>query len=110
MEKYVNPMELFKQERPEVDKAFDGPINAVSSSEGLDRRCSGCPGTHYLGQGSQGDQGGVVDAILMTLTVSGINGVVTCLPESIRVGTADEEGRDLVDAKDVVKTRYFLAS
>jgi alkylhydroperoxidase/carboxymuconolactone decarboxylase family protein YurZ len=32
----LNPMELFKREAPEVAEAFDGLIQAVSSSKGLD--------------------------------------------------------------------------
>lgn len=98
MEKYINPMELFKQEAPEVAEAFDGLIMAISSSGGLDGKTKQL--IYISIKASTGDAGAVrahipmaralgatreevVDAILMTLTVSGIKGVVTCLPDVV---------------------------
>lgn len=95
----ANPMEIFKQEAPDVAEAFDGLIRALVASKGLD------PKTRQLiyiaMKASMGDQMAVkahvpmakaagatkeevVDAILMTLTVSGIRGVVTCLPDAVK--------------------------
>ena len=62
----TNPMELFRQEAPEVAAAFNNLIMALVASKGRATREE------------------VVDAILLTLTVSGIRGVVHCLPEAVR--------------------------
>lgn len=90
-----NPMKLFQTEAPEVASAFHHLIEALSSTKGLD------PKTRqliYIGmKAMQGDTAAVIahtpmaknagatreelkDTILLTLTVSGIKGVVSCLP------------------------------
>jgi AhpD family alkylhydroperoxidase len=89
-----NPMEVFQNEAPEVAAAFNNLIEALSSTGGLDARTQQLI---YIGmKASQGDAGAVIahtpmakqagatreelkDTILLTLTVSGIKGVVTCL-------------------------------
>jgi alkylhydroperoxidase/carboxymuconolactone decarboxylase family protein YurZ len=95
----MNPMELFQQEAPEVAAAFNNLIMAVAGSGGLDGKTKQL--IYIAMKAAAGDEGAVrahipmakhmgatkeevVDAILMTLTVSGIRGVVTCLPEVIR--------------------------
>lgn len=92
-------MELFQQEAPEVASAFHNLIKAVAGSSGLDGKTKQL--IYIAMKASVGDEGAVrahlpmakqmgatreevIDAILMTLTVSGIRGVVTCLPEVIR--------------------------
>jgi len=92
-------MELFQQEAPEIATAFHNLIKAVAGSGGLDGKTKQL--IYIAMKASTGDEGAVkahipmakqmgatreevVDAILMTLTVSGIRGVVTCLPEVIR--------------------------
>ncbi|WP_319538513.1 carboxymuconolactone decarboxylase family protein [uncultured Methanospirillum sp.] len=94
-----NPMELFQQEAPDVAEAFNNLIKAVAGSGGLDGKTKQL--IYIAMKAAAGDEGAVrahipmarqmgatreevVDAILMTLTVSGIKGVVTCLPEVIR--------------------------
>lgn len=94
-----NPMELFKREAPEVAKAFDGLILSLVASKGLDQKTKQL--IYIAMKAAMGDdmavkahipmarQAGatkaeVVDAILMTLTVSGIRGVVHCLPEAVK--------------------------
>jgi AhpD family alkylhydroperoxidase len=94
-----NPMELFQQEAPEVAAAFNNLIMAVAGSGGLDGKTKQL--IYIAMKASTGDDRAVrahipmarqmgatreevVDAILMTLTVSGIRGVVTCLPEVAR--------------------------
>jgi AhpD family alkylhydroperoxidase len=94
-----NPMDVFKREAPEVAEAFNGLIMALVSSKGLDPKTKQL--IYIAMKASTGDemtvkahvpmaiQAGatkeeVVDAILMTLTVSGIKGVVTCLPGAVK--------------------------
>jgi AhpD family alkylhydroperoxidase len=94
-----NPMEVFKREAPEVADAFNGLILSLVASKGLDPKTKQL--IYIAMKASMGDQMAVkahvpmakaagatkeevVDAILMTLTVSGIRGVVTCLPEAVQ--------------------------
>ena len=93
-----NPMDVFQEEAPEVAGAFDGLIKAIIASEGLDGKTKQL--IYIAMRASQGDTAAVkahvsmaeklgatkeevIDAILMTLTVSGIKGVVSCLPEAV---------------------------
>lgn len=95
-----NPMELFQREAPEVAKAFNGLIEAIVASRGLDAKTKQL--IYIAIKASTGDEKAVMahvpmaircgatreevtDAILMTLTVSGIRGVVSCLPGTIRM-------------------------
>lgn len=94
-----NPMEIFKNEAPEVAKAFNGLITSLIATKGLDQKTKQL--IYIAMKASMGDvmavkahipmakQSGatkeeVVDAILMTLAVSGIRGVVTCLPGAVK--------------------------
>jgi len=94
-----NPMEVFRREAPEVAKAFDGLIMTLVASKGLDQKTKQL--IYIAMKAAMGDdtavrahlpmakQAGatkaeVVDAILMTLTVSGIRGVVHCLPDAVK--------------------------
>jgi AhpD family alkylhydroperoxidase len=94
-----NPMELFQAEAPEVAKAFDDLIRAIVASKGLDPKTKQL--IYIALKASQGDTSAVnahvpmakklgatkeevVDAILLTLTVSGIRGVVSCLPDAVK--------------------------
>ena len=94
----ANPMEVFKKEAPEVAEAFNGLINALVASKGLDQKTKQL--IYIAMKASMGDQMAVrahvpmakaagatkeevVDTILTTLTVSGIRGVVTCLPGAV---------------------------
>ena len=94
-----NPMELFQREAPEVAKAFNGLIMSLVASKGLDQKTKQI--VYIAMKAAMGDdtavkahlpmarQAGatkeeVIDAILMTLTVSGIRGVVHCLPDAVR--------------------------
>jgi len=96
-----NPMALFQQEAPAVASAFDGLIQALcASSDGMDAKTRQL--VYIAMKASQGDQaavyahvpmavnegatrGEVRDAVLLTLTVSGIRGVVTCLAPALEV-------------------------
>ena len=94
-----NPMEVFQSVAPEVAAAFNGLIMSLVGTKGLDPKTKQL--IYIAMKASMGDQVAVkahipmakaagatkeevVDAILMTLTVSGIRGVVTCLPEAVQ--------------------------
>lgn len=94
-----NPMELFRREAPEVAEAFSGLITSLVERKGLDDRTRQL--IYIAMKAAAGDERAVrmhipmakaagatkdevVDAILMTLTVAGVRGVVTCLPEAVR--------------------------
>ncbi|MDF2942211.1 MAG: carboxymuconolactone decarboxylase [Herbinix sp.] len=89
-----NPFVVFKEEASQVADAFDGLIKAISSTDGLDAKTRQLI---YIGiKASQGDVNAVVahismakaqgaqrdeirDTILLTLTVSGVQGIARCL-------------------------------
>jgi len=86
--------QLFKEEAPEAMEAFDNLIKSLSMPDGLDQKTMQLI---YIGiKASQGDIGAVIahvpmakqsgatrqeikNTILLTLTVSGISGVLNCL-------------------------------
>jgi AhpD family alkylhydroperoxidase len=95
-----NPMEVFQKEAPEVAAAFNGLIMSLVGSKGLDPKTKQL--IYIAMKASTGDEMAVkahvpmaiqlgatkeevVDAILMSLTVSGIKGVVTCLPGAVKM-------------------------
>lgn len=95
----ANPMEVFQNEAPEVAAAFNGLIKSIVASKGIDEKTKQL--IYIAMKASIGDEmavnahvpmakaagatkAEVVDAILMTLTVSGIRGVVTCLPGVVK--------------------------
>ena len=101
MEKEIkeNPMAVFQKEAPEVASAFNGLISSLVASKGLDPKTKQL--IYIAMKASMGDEMAVkahvpmaiqlgatkeevVDAILMTLTISGIRGIVTCLPGAVR--------------------------
>jgi len=93
-----DPMAVFREEAPEVAKAFDGLIQSLVASKGLDEKTKQL--IYIAMKAATGDETAikfhvpmakrlgatkaeVVDAILMTLTVSGIRGIATCLPGAV---------------------------
>jgi len=95
----TNPMELFQKEAPEIAAAFNGLIMSLVASKGLDGKTKQL--IYIAMKAATGDDMAVrahipmakaagatreevIDAILMTLTVSGIRGVVQCLPEAVK--------------------------
>jgi AhpD family alkylhydroperoxidase len=91
-------MELFRKEAPEVAVAFNSLIMSLVASQGLDQKTKQL--IYIAMKAAMGDDSAVkahvpmakaagatreevVDAILMTLTVSGIRGVVHCLPGAL---------------------------
>lgn len=92
------PMQVFQEEAPEVAQAFGGLIHSLTELKGLDDKTRQLI---YIGmKAMQGDTAAVrahtpmaiaaganreelKDTILLTLTVSGIKGVVSCLPVAL---------------------------
>lgn len=96
----MNPMEIFQKEAPEVAKAFDGLIQSIVASKGLDQKTKQL--IYIAMKAALGDpvavkfhvpmakklgarREEVIDAILMTLTVAGIQPVVSMLPGALKV-------------------------
>lgn len=96
----TNPMTLFQQEAPEVSKSFDALIQSIIASGGMDEKTKQL--VYIALKAAEGDytavgfhagmaknlgakKAEVIDAILLTLTVCGIRGVVTCLPEVVKI-------------------------
>ena len=94
----IHPIELFKQEAPEVARAFDALIQAIVASKGLDEKTKQL--IYIALKASEGDRAAlsfhvpmarqlgatraeVADAIILTLTVCGLKGVTTCLPDAM---------------------------
>lgn len=96
---YQNPLDVFQKEAPDVAKAFDGLIQSIIASKGLDAKTKQL--IYIAVKAAQGDEmavkfhvpmakklgatkAEVIDAILVTLTVCGIKGVATCLPAAVK--------------------------
>ncbi len=88
-------MEIFQKEAPEVAAAFNGLIQALVASKGLDQKTkqliyiamkTAMGDVHAvkahipMAQAVGATREEVIDAVLMTLTVSGISGVLVVLP------------------------------
>lgn len=96
----MNPLEVFQNEAPGVASAFNGLIEALKNTTGLDAKTKQLV---YIGiKSALGDTTAVYyhvpmakklgasrdeikDTILITLTVCGLKGVVTCLPMALEV-------------------------
>lgn len=92
-------MEVFRREAPDVAAAFNGLIQLLVISKGIDpktrqlisiamKASMGDPmavKAHVpIAKASEATKEELVDAILMTLTVSGIRGFVISLPEAVK--------------------------
>ena len=95
-----NPIDVFQKEAPEVAEAFEGLIQSLVKTKGLDSKTK-----HpvYIGiKAAMGDQLAILyhvpmakdvgatreeirDVILLTLTTSGLKGVTSCLPLALKV-------------------------
>lgn len=96
----MNPLEIFKNESPVVAKAYDGLIEALKNTDGLDAKTKQLI---YLGiKAALGDIQAIYyhvpmakklgatreeirDTILMTLSVCGLKGVASCLPVAMEM-------------------------
>ncbi len=95
-----NPLTIFEQEAPEAAKAFNQLVEALKNTTGLDAKTKQLI---YIGiKSALGDSKAIyyhvamakeagasrdeiVDTILITLTVCGLNGVANCLPVALSV-------------------------
>jgi alkylhydroperoxidase/carboxymuconolactone decarboxylase family protein YurZ len=97
-------METFAAEAPDVAAAFDRLIDALVRTDGLDARTKQI--AYIAIKAAQGDAAAVAlhvpmakrlgasraevrDAILLTLTTSGLSGVARCLPAALQAYDAD---------------------
>ncbi len=96
----MNPIEIFQKEAPEVSRAFDGLIQALIQTKGLDPKTKQLI---YIGMKTAlGDpiavryhvpmakklgatREEIKDTILLSLTVTGLSGVVSILPEALEI-------------------------
>jgi alkylhydroperoxidase/carboxymuconolactone decarboxylase family protein YurZ len=96
----MNPLEVFQKEAPEVAKAFDGLIEALKGTKGLDAKTKQLV---YIGiKSAMGDNTAIFyhvpmakklgatreeikDTILVTLSVCGLKGVASCLPTALEI-------------------------
>jgi alkylhydroperoxidase/carboxymuconolactone decarboxylase family protein YurZ len=96
----MNPLDIFQKEAPEVAKAFDGLIEALKSSIGLDPKTKQLV---YIGiKSSMGETTAIYyhvlmaknlgatreeikDTILITLSVCGLKGVASCLQTALDI-------------------------
>jgi len=96
----MNPLDTFQKEAPDVASAFNGLIEALQKTTGLDAKTKQLV---YIGiKSSMGDTAAIYyhvqmakklgatreeirDTILITLSVCGLTGVATCLPAALDV-------------------------
>jgi len=96
----INPFDVFQKEAPEVAKNFDGLIQSLIHTKGLDAKTKQLI---YIGiKATLGDvetikyhvpmakklgatRDEIKDTILITLTVCGLKGVVSCLPMALEI-------------------------
>lgn len=101
----MNPLEVFQKEAPEVANAFDGLIDALKNTTGLDAKTKQLV---YIGiKSTMGDTTAVYfhvqmakklgatrneirDTILITLSVCGLKGVASCLPAAMEAYNKSE--------------------
>jgi len=95
-----NPLEIFKEEAPEVQKAYAGVINTLIVSNGLDAKTKQLV---YIGMKVVSDDKNAVlyhvpmaksagatreeikDTILLSLTVNGLKGISNYLPQALKL-------------------------
>jgi alkylhydroperoxidase/carboxymuconolactone decarboxylase family protein YurZ len=96
----MNPLEIFQKEAPEVAKAFDGFIESLKNTTGLNSKTKQLV---YIGiKSSMGDTTAIYyhvqmanklgatreeikDTILITLSVCGLKGVTSCLQTALDI-------------------------
>ena len=96
----MNPLDVFQKEAPEVAKAFNGLIDALKSTTGLDAKTKqliyigiksaigDSLAVHYhvpMAKKLGATREEIKDTILITLTVCGLKGVASCLPTALEV-------------------------
>ena len=94
----MNTLDTFKNEAPEVAMAFDGLIESLKNTDGLDpktkqliylslkaREADATAVTFHTQMAKQAGaaRNEIRDAILITLTVCGLTGVSSCLKQAL---------------------------
>jgi alkylhydroperoxidase/carboxymuconolactone decarboxylase family protein YurZ len=96
----MSPLDFFQKEAPEVASAFNGLIEALKNTSGLDPKTKQLV---FIGiKSSMGDTTAIYyhvqmakhlgatreeirDTILITLSVCGLKGVASCLPTALEI-------------------------
>jgi alkylhydroperoxidase/carboxymuconolactone decarboxylase family protein YurZ len=100
MKQDINLIEIFYKEAPAVSKAFDGLIQALRDTKGLDDKTKqlvyigikaalgDTTAVHFhvpMAKKAGASRDEIKDTILITLTVCGLRGVATCLPMALEL-------------------------
>ena len=95
-----NPLEVFKQEAPEIQEAYAGVINALISSNGLDAKTKqlvyiamkvvtddkNAVRFHVpMAKAAGATRDEIKEVILLSLTVNGLKGISNYLPDALAI-------------------------
>jgi alkylhydroperoxidase/carboxymuconolactone decarboxylase family protein YurZ len=99
-----NPFEVFKNEAPEVFGAFNGLVQSLINTKGLDQKTKqliyigmkACTGDNTavkfhvpMAKQAGATREEIIDTILLTLTICGLKGVTGCLPIALDMYDAE---------------------
>jgi len=100
MEQKINPLAIFAKEAPQVAQAFDSLVNTLRQGNGLDEKTKhliyismkaalgDTTAVYYhvpMAKKLGASRDEVKDAILLTLTVCGLQAVANCLPAALDI-------------------------
>ncbi len=95
-----NPLEVFKQEAPEIQEAYAGVINALIASNGLDAKTKqlvyiamkvvtddkNAVRFHVpMAKAAGATRDEIKETILLSLTVNGLKGISNYLPDALAI-------------------------
>jgi len=95
-----NPLEVFKQEAPEIQEAYAGVINALIASNGLDAKTKqlvyiamkvvtddkNAVKFHVpMAKAAGATRDEIKETILLSLTVNGLKGISNYLPDALEI-------------------------
>jgi len=95
-----NPLEIFKQEAPEIQEAYAGVINALIASNGLDAKTKqlvyiamkvvtddkNAVRFHVpMAKAAGATRDEIKETILLSLTVNGLKGISNFLPDALAI-------------------------
>ncbi len=95
-----NPLEVFKQEAPEIQEAYAGVINALIASNGLDAKTKqlvyiamkvvtddkNAVKFHVpMAKAAGATRDEIKEVILLSLTVNGLKGISNYLPDALAI-------------------------
>jgi len=120
----ANPMELLRQECPELASTFDELVEAQRALPGLDaktkqliniaiqtanRNATGVEWHAQMAAREGARRNEVVDAVVMNLHLSGLAPVLECLPAAVRGLAAAEASDGAATVWDAPEGRRLLA-